>query len=105
MNKTEFISKLAEKNELETKIIEKVLSSFEETIISELKSGNEIALTGFGTFSAKLRAARMGVNPRNPSEKIQIKAVTVPKFKAGKTLKDALKNKINNFEESVIEPS
>ncbi|PIZ26843.1 MAG: DNA-binding protein HU, partial [Chloroflexi bacterium CG_4_10_14_0_8_um_filter_46_9] len=59
-------------------------------VTKTLKKGEEVVLTGFGTFSAKQRAARQGVNPRT-GEKIQIPAVTVPKFKAGKALKDALK--------------
>lgn len=93
MNKTELISHLAEKNDLEVTVVEKLINSLEETVIEKLKAGEDVAITGFGTFSAKFRSARMGVNPRNPSEKIQIKAVTVPKFKAGKTFKDALKHK------------
>ncbi|MBI4143089.1 HU family DNA-binding protein, partial [Candidatus Uhrbacteria bacterium] len=48
-------------------------------------------ITGFGTFLSKERKGRVGVNPRNPTEKIQIPSVRVPKFKAGKTLKDALR--------------
>ena len=56
-----------------------------------VKKGEEVVLTGFGAFSVKQRAARTGVNPQNPSEKIQIPAVKVPKFKSGKALKDALK--------------
>ena len=47
---------------------------------------------GFGKFSTAHRAARMGVNPRNPSEKVQIQASTVPKFSAGSTLKQAVKS-------------
>jgi DNA-binding protein HU-beta len=91
MNKPELINKLAEKSGLEKSVAEKIVDAFESTVIEELKAGHEVALTGFGTFSARHRAARMGVNPRNPSERIQMPAVTVPKFKAGKTLKDALK--------------
>ncbi|MFZ2969879.1 MAG: HU family DNA-binding protein, partial [Minisyncoccia bacterium] len=51
----------------------------------------KVAFTGFGTFSVSKRAARVGVNPQKPGEKIQIPAMTVPKFKAGKSLKDAVK--------------
>lgn len=91
MNKHELTSAIAEAAGAEKALVEKVLNLFEGTIINELKKGQEVNLTGFGSFSAKERAARMGVNPRNPSEKIQIAAVRVPKFKAGKTLKDALK--------------
>ena len=76
---------------MERVVAERVLEGFESVVITTLKSSGEVTLTGFGTFSARRREARMGVNPRNPSERIHIQAVTVPKFKAGKTLKDALK--------------
>ena len=61
-----------------------------DTITNALSKGDEIVLTGFGKFSVSKRAARMGVNPRT-GEKIKIKATTVPKFKAGKSLKEAVK--------------
>ena len=61
-----------------------------DAITSALSKGDKLTLTGFGTFSVSKRAARMGVNPRT-GEKIKIKATTVPKFKAGKSLKDAVK--------------
>ena len=55
-----------------------------------LKRGDTITFTGFGKFSTSQRAAREGVNPRNPSQKVRIPAATVPKFSAGKGLKDAV---------------
>jgi DNA-binding protein HU-beta len=61
-----------------------------DAITSALSKGQKVTITGFGTFSVSKRAARMGVNPRT-GEKIKIKATTVPKFKAGKSLKDAVK--------------
>lgn len=61
-----------------------------DTITQALSKGQKLTLTGFGTFSVSNRAARMGVNPRT-GEKIKIAATTVPKFKAGKSLKDAVK--------------
>lgn len=91
MNKTQLIETLASRTNLEKVAIEKVLQAFEDLVVEKLKSGSEVVLTGFGTFSARRRAARMGVNPQNPSQKIEIPAVTVAKFKAGKSLKDALK--------------
>lgn len=91
MNKAELIEKVAEKAGVSKKQAEDVLEAFETVTIDTLKTDGEVTLTGFGTFSAKRRAARMGVNPQNPSEKIQIPAVTIPKFKSGKALKDALK--------------
>ena len=92
MNKAELALKLAEKAGVTKQQAEQLLDAFEETVIETLKAGGEVTLTGFGTFSARHRSARMGVNPQNPKEKIQMPAVTVAKFKAGKTLKDSLKN-------------
>jgi len=91
MNKAELINVIADKVGVSKREGEEMLQTFIDTVTSELKKGGEVALTGFGTFSAKNRAARTGVNPQNPSQKIQIPAVTVPKFKAGKALKDALR--------------
>ena len=91
MNKAELSDKLAEKVGLTKKQVDDLLGAFEGTVIDTLKGGGEVTLTGFGTFSARKRSARMGVNPQNPSERIQIPEVVVPKFKAGKALKDALK--------------
>lgn len=92
MNKAELSEKIAAKVNLTKQQTEDVLQAFEDAVIETLKAGGEVTLTGFGTFSAKRREARMGVNPQKPTEKIQIPAVTVPKFKAGKTLKDSLKS-------------
>ena len=61
-----------------------------DTVTATLSKGGDVVLTGFGKFSVSKRAARMGVNPRT-GEKIKIAATTVPKFKAGKALKDAVK--------------
>jgi len=91
MNKIELAEKVAEKIGVTKKQAEDMLNAFEEVTTNTLKDGGEVTLTGFGTFMAKRREARMGVNPQKPGEKIQIPAVTVPKFKAGKSLKDALK--------------
>jgi len=91
MNKADLAQHVAEKLTLPKRQIEDTINAVLDTVVEQLKKGEEVVLTGFGAFSAKLRAARVGVNPQNPSQKIQIKAVTVPKFKAGKALKDALK--------------
>lgn len=93
MNKAELVSVLAEKVGISKKQAEEVIEAFTATVTETLKAGGEVTIAGFGAFSAKQRAGRMGVNPQNPSEKIQIPPVTVPKFKAGKALKDALKGK------------
>ncbi|HEX9664508.1 MAG TPA: HU family DNA-binding protein, partial [Patescibacteria group bacterium] len=94
MNKAELIESIADKIGAQKKQVEDVIEAFQTVVKNTLKQGNEVTLAGFGTFSAKFRASRMGVNPQNPTEKIEIPAVTIPKFKAGKNLKDALKEKI-----------
>ncbi|MEW6610626.1 MAG: HU family DNA-binding protein [Patescibacteria group bacterium] len=91
MNKAELIESISQKTTLSRKDVEAILDTFEEITLTTLKAGGEVTLTGFGTFMTKRREARMGVNPQQPTEKIQIPAVTVPKFKAGKNLKEALK--------------
>ena len=94
MNKAGLIERIALEAQVNKKQAEAMLEGLVKIIISELKDGNEVTITGFGTFLARTRHARGGVNPQNPSERIQIPEVTVAKFKTGKTLKDALKGKI-----------
>lgn len=91
MNKAELIDRISEKVQVTKKQAEEMVDCVTGTVMETLKSGGEVTITGFGTFLAKQRAARMGVNPQNPSQKMQIPAVVVPKFKAGKALKDSLK--------------
>lgn len=93
MNKAELINQIAQKVGVSKKQAEDMLDAFEQITIAALQRGEEVTLTGFGTFIAKVRSARGGVNPQNPSERIQIPEVTIPKFRAGKTLKDSLKKK------------
>ncbi len=94
MNKAALIERIAAEAAVSKKQAEAMLEGLVKIIISELKAGNEVTITGFGTFLARTRHARGGVNPQRPSERIQIPEVTVAKFKTGKTLKDALKGKI-----------
>jgi len=93
MNKASLIERLAAEASLSKKQATEAIESLVGIIIKELKAGNEVTITGFGTFMAKSRHARGGVNPQRPTERIQIPQVTVAKFKTGKTLKDALKGK------------
>jgi DNA-binding protein HU-beta len=93
MNKAALIEAVASKTKLTKKQVEEVLETSLDTIMENLQKGQEVVLTGFGTFSAKTRHARKGVNPQNPSERIDVPEVIVPKFKSGKALKDALKKK------------
>ncbi len=93
MNKVELAMRLADLMSIPKKTAEHFIENFEEIVTHALKRGDEVTIAGFGTFSARTRTARMGVNPRKPAEKIQVPEVRVPKFKAGKALKDALKTK------------
>jgi DNA-binding protein HU-beta len=61
-----------------------------ETIVKALKGGNEVSIAGLGIFSVKMREARQARNPRT-GETLQVKAMRVPKFRAAKALKDAVK--------------
>lgn len=92
MNKMELAEALAEKAGIGKADAEKFINTMLDVMTSELKAGQEVSLTGFGSFSVSTRAARTGVNPQNPSQKIQIAAVKVPKFRAGKSLKDAVRS-------------
>lgn len=89
MNKTEFISAIAEKAELSKKDAEKALKAFTDVVEEELKKGEKIQLVGFGTFEVSERVAREGRNPQT-GETMKIEACKAPKFKAGKALKDAV---------------
>jgi len=93
MNKAELAVRLAEKMNLPKKKAEEAIETLTDLITEALTRNEEVTVAGFGTWSARVRASRMGVNPQKPSEKIRIPEVRVPKFKAGKTLKDALKKK------------
>ncbi|HGJ5864165.1 MAG TPA: HU family DNA-binding protein [Arsenophonus nasoniae] len=90
MNKTEVINQIAEKADLTKKDSEKALNPFIETVTEALKAGDDVQLVGFGNFQVKQRAARDGRNPKT-GKVIQIAAANVPSFKAGKTLKEAVK--------------
>ena len=92
MTKAELISAVAEKAGLKKVEAEKAVAAFIASVTETLKSGGKLSLVGFGTFSTAKRAARKGQNPQT-GKKINIPAATVPKFKAGKTLKEAVNSK------------
>ncbi len=91
MKKDGLVEAVMKAAEIETKkqATEAVEAMF-DTIVKTLGRGEEVAITGFGTFRVVKRAARMGVNPKT-GERIQIAASTKPKFRAGKFLKEAVK--------------
>lgn len=90
MNKLALMEAIASQSGVSKKDVGVILDAFEDVVTKEITSGNKVSLTGFGTFSVTERKAREGVNPQT-GEKIQIPATKVPKFKAGKTLKDAVR--------------
>lgn len=88
MNKAELVTSMAEKSGLTKKDVELALNSFMRSVEESLISGNKVQLVGFGTFDIRDRKARLGRNPRNPEEVIDIPASKAPVFKAGKALKE-----------------
>ena len=89
MNKSEMIDMVAEAADISKAAAGRAVDAVFEGISNTLKNGDSVTLVGFGTFSISNRAARSGRNPRT-GETIQIKASKMPKFKAGKALKDAV---------------
>ncbi len=89
MNKAELVAAIAAKAEVSKKDAEKMVGAFTAIVADELKKGEKVALIGFGTFETRKRAAREGKNPQTGAA-IKIAASTVPAFKAGKALKDAV---------------
>ena len=89
MNKAELIDKVAAAAELNKASATRAVEAVLDSIAGTLKGGDQVTLSGFGTFSVAARAARTGRNPRT-GEAIAIPASKNPKFKAGKGLKDAV---------------
>jgi DNA-binding protein HU-beta len=89
MNKTEIIDNIAKSADISKAAAGRALDSTVAAIKTALKKGGMITLVGFGTFYVGKRAARTGRNPRTGAA-IKIKAAKVPKFRAGKALKDAV---------------
>ena len=89
MNKGDFIGSVADVAELSKADAARAVDAMIDVITKALKKGDTITLVGFGTFSVRKRAARMGRNPQT-KEAIKINASKNPAFKAGKALKDAV---------------
>jgi DNA-binding protein HU-beta len=91
VTKGEFVDRVADKAGLSKRDAGAAVDAVLTTIQDTLKGGGDVTFTGFGKFSVQRRAARTGVNPRNPTEKVQIPAANVPKFSAGSGLKSAVR--------------
>ena len=96
MNKTELIAAVAEKAGLSKKDSDAAVNAVLCAITDALKAGDKVQLVGFGSFETKKRAARTGQNPRTGAA-VEIPASTVPTFKAGKALKDAVAKKVSRL--------
>lgn len=90
MNKTELVAAVAAKADITKKDADKAVTALIDVIIDEVKAGEKVQVVGFGTFEARERAARVGINPQT-KQQITIAASKVPAFKAGKAFKDAVK--------------
>lgn len=91
MTKQDLVNNAANAAGVTKKPAAEVLEALIENITKALKKGENVTITGFGTFRVSKRSARTGVNPRNPGQKIKIPAMKLPAFKAGKSLKDAVR--------------
>ena len=89
MNKTELVAAVAEKSGLTKDSAKKAVDAVVESITAALVAGEDVSLVGFGTFTVAEREAREGLNPLT-KEKITIPAAKLPKFKAGKGLKEVV---------------
>ena len=87
MNKTEFVSRVGKNLETSGAEAGRAVNAVLEEIERALANGDEVAFAGFGKFSVSNRAARTGVNPQDPSKKVQIPARRVPRFTPGAVLK------------------
>ena len=93
MNKSDLAQAVADRLGLNKSQAEAAVEAMTDIITETIAGGGSVTLAGFGEFSARVRKGRVGVNPQDPSKAIDIPAVPVPKFKAGKALKDSLKGK------------
>ncbi len=89
MTKADLVEKVAEETNISKAEAGRLLNSVLDNMTSALKGGDTVTLVGFGTFSVSYRAARTGRNPQTGAV-ISIAASKVPRFKAGKALKDTI---------------
>jgi DNA-binding protein HU-beta len=89
MNKGELIEAMADSADISKAAAARAYEGMVAAITEAMKSGGQVSLVGFGTFSVKERGARMGRNPKT-GEAMEIKASKTPAFKAGKALRDAV---------------
>lgn len=91
MNKSELINSLSEETAFSKKDVSRVLDSLTRIIERSLKKGEKVSITGFGSFWISTRPERKGINPTT-KERINLPAVNIPKFKAGKNLREVVRS-------------
>jgi DNA-binding protein HU-beta len=91
VTKQEFVDAVAQRSGLSRREAGQAVEAVLDTITDALKRRDSVNFTGFGKFATSERKARMGVNPRNPGQKVHIPAATVPKFTAGSGLKQSVR--------------
>ena len=91
MNKSELINELSEETTFIKKDVARVLDSLTRIIGRTLKKGEKVSITGFGSFWPSLRPERVGINP-STKQRINLPAITVPRFKPGKNLREVVKS-------------
>lgn len=91
MNKQDLIETMANRAKISKKSATVALEALTDSVTKTLQTGGKISISGFGAWYANKRAARMGVNPQETSERIQIPETMVAKFIPGKNLKEAVR--------------
>ena len=90
MTKRQLVETLSKKTGLSKRQVEDFLQNFTEVVTENVASGQKVSVTGFGVFDLGSRAARRGVDPRTQAE-IKIPSMKMPRFRAGKRLKEAVR--------------
>ncbi len=103
MNKSELIEQLAARLSITVSEAERYVNVLVTMIYEKLREGGKVNISGFGQFLVSHRAPRIGVNPRNPSQKITIPELNTPKFKAGEAFKEAIKLRVGSAPTAVDE--
>ncbi len=91
MNKQDLIETMANRAKISKKAATVALEAMTDSITKTLQNGGKVSVAGFGAWYANRRAARMGVNPQNTTQRIQIPETVVAKFTPGKNLKEAVR--------------
>lgn len=90
MNKSELIEAISEETIFAKKDVARMLASFTRIVERTLKKGDKVSVTGFGSYWVSKRPARIGINP-STKQRIELPAVSVPRFKPGKHLREQVK--------------